>query len=424
MILSLLLLVAQSPPNLVVFVMDDVAAADLALYGGPVSTPNLEALAAQGVTFTRAYANPTCAPTRRAMLTGHWWVTGNGFSCPGDSGDTNTPLLAEAFLPEALLSYSSGIAGKWHLGVNPYGLPNELAPIAHGFDYWSAGSPTNVVECGGASYTSWLRIDSDFTGTYQSSTSTTHEGIAVRQAFVSGWPVVPSPRLAIVCNNLAHAPFHNPPASLLPQGYTVPNTQRGRYEAMILAWDTLLGQMLSVIDLQSSLVVVVGDNGTPPAMAPVQTKAKGTTFERGIRVPLIVAGPLVNAPGRSVGELVHVVDIYSTLVEVGSGSVPGGSPWPEAGRSLVPYLANVANPAPHEWVLSGARWGDVDGDIASVRSDLTKLRQLDDDGDAVADRLEFYDLATDPNETVNLASDPAWGMAIVEHIVWASQALP
>lgn len=423
MIAAAILLLAQATPDIAIFVMDDVAAADLALYGGPVSCPNLEALAAQGVTFTRAYANPTCAPTRRALLTGHWWVTGNGLSCPGESPDVYTPLAAEAFLPEALPQYVAGITGKWHLGVPQVG-PAELAPISHGFEYWIAGSPTNVLECGGSSYTNWLRVDADFSGYYRSALSTSHQSIAVRSAFVSGWPVVLSPKLAYVNPNLAHAPFHAPPANILPPGYVVAPGPRGRYEAMIVAWDFLLGQMLAQVNLGTTLVIVTSDNGTPPNVAPVSTKAKGSTFERGVRVPLVVAGLPVNAPGRSVGELVHLVDIWSTCVGVGSGSVPGGSPWPEAGRSLAPYLANVAHPAPHEFVLVGSRWGATDGDVASVRSDLTKLRNLDADGDGVAEALEFYDLATDPNETNNLIADPAWGMAIVEHMAWTAQVLP
>lgn len=424
MIAALLLSLAQTTPDIFVYVLDDVAAADLALYGGPVSCPNIEALAAQGVSFTRAYSNPTCAPTRRAMLTGHWWVTGNGSPCPGDGADQNSPTLAEAFLPEVLSSYLSGLVGKWHVGVNPYGLANELSPIAHGFDFWRAGSPSNVNECGGSSYTNWLRVDADFTGHHEALLTTTHEGIAARQAFVSGWPAASSPKLAVVCPNLAHAPFHAPPDSILPPGYVVAPGPRGRYEAMIVASDFLLGQMLAKVNLATTIVVVVADNGTPPSVAPNSAKAKGTTFERGVRVPLVVAGLPVNAPGRSVGDLVHVVDIWATLIEVGSGSVPGGSPWEPAGVSLLPYLADQAHPDPHEWVLVGSRWGATNGDVASVRSDLTKLRALDAAGDGISEAMEFYDLVSDPGETVNLIADPAWGFKIVEHMAWMAQALP
>jgi len=419
LILSLLL---QAPPDIVVFVLDDVAAADLALYGGPISCPNIEALAGSGVTFTRAYANPTCAPSRRSLLTGHWWVTGNGPPCA--AADAHTPTLAEAFLPEALPAYTSGLIGKWHLGGNPYsGLPWEKAPIAHGFDIWTAGMPANVQECGGASYTSWLEVTAD-ASLYSSVISTAYEPSRSKTLFLQGWAVSSSPRLAVVNLNLAHAPFHVPPASVLPSGYQVGQGNRGKFEAMVVAYDHLIGQMLAAVDLECSLVVVVGDNGTPPPVAPAQDKAKGTTFERGVRVPLVMAGLPVNAPGRSESALVHLVDIWATLVEAGSGSVPGGSPYELVGKSLMPYLAGIDHPCPREWVLVGSRWGSADGDIASVRVDGTKLRNLDADGDGVAETLEYYDLVADPGETTNLISDPARGMEIVEHMAWTASALP
>jgi len=407
--------------DLVLLVLDDVAAADLALYGGPVPCPALEGLAAQGVRFTRALANPTCAPTRRALLTGRWWLTGNGPSCPGGSIDPHTPALGSLVLPASLpASYTAGLAGKWHLGVNPVlGWPDERAPIAHGFDFWAAGSPTNVGDCpAGGDYTAWLRVDAQ-AGWHTSATSGVHEAIAVRSAVVTGWPVVPAPRLAVVSANLAHAPFHAPPPGLLPPGYVVGPGPRGRYEAMVAAADGVLAGVLSVVDLSTTLVVVVGDNGTPPNVAPVGSKAKGTTFERGVVVPLVIAGgPVVG--GRVVDELVHVVDVGATLLDAAGGSTAGLD-----GVSLLPLLRDDPGwAAPREWALVGSRWGSTDGDVASVRSDGTKLRQLDADGDGVVESLEFYDLLSDPDEMVNLVSDPSWGFSVLEHLAWTAGALP
>lgn len=406
------------PPDLVLVVLDDIAAADLALYSGPVACPNLETLAAGGVRFAWACANPTCSPTRRALLSGAWWVTGSGVQCPGDVAGPETPpvgSLLPALLPAA---WTSGLAGKWHLGANPLGGAAERAPIVQGFDFWSAGSPSNVLECGGSSYTSWLRVDAQ-AGWHVAGPSAQHEAAAVRQAFVSGWGMVPAPRLAVVAWNLAHSPFHAPPTTMLPPGYVVAPGPRGRYEAMIAAGDFLLGGLLAAVDLGSTVVVVVGDNGTPPNVAPVAGKAKGSTFERGVRVPLVIAGgPVVG--GRVVDELVHVVDIAATLLDLaGSGSTA-----PD-GVSLLPILRDDPGwQAPREWALVGSRWGSTDGDVASVRSDRTKLRMLDPDGDGVVDSMEYYDLAQDPDELVNLVSDPARGPEVVEHLVWASQAIP
>lgn len=406
---SLLLLVScasvQATPDIVIFVMDDVAAADLALYGGSISCPNIEALAAQGVKFTRCYANPTCAPTRRSILTGHWWLTGNGEPCT--DAQENTPPLSEAFLPECLPEYTSGIIGKWHLGGNQTGLSWELAPQSQGFTLWGEGIAGNVTECGGSSYTSWMRTMSSLS-THSSALSSSYAGTAPKALFNSLWPNAESPKLSYVSPQLAHSPFHDPPPGALPPGYQIQTGTRGKFEAMVVAWDHALGSMLERIDLETTLVVVVGDNGTPPQVAPIPSKAKGSTFERGAVVPLLVAGMGVDAPGRTESELVHVLDIWATLIEIGSGSIPGGLPYQVASESLVPILTQQTHNPLHDFVLIGSRWGETDGDIASVSASGKKLRWLDPDGNGVVNTEELYDLALDPGETVNQVANPAY----------------
>lgn len=389
--------------DVLLFVLDDVAAADLALYGGPVSCPNLEALAADGVSFSRCYANPTCAPTRRSMLTGHWWAVGNGEGCPGDVAGPTTPTLEEEFLPEALPLHASGIVGKWHLGPNPYpGGPVELAPIAHGFDHALAAGG-NVQGCGGSSYHDWWRFDSQL-GSHSSTFSDVYEPIAVRSAFAA-WGTHPSPKLAVVSPNLAHTPMHAPPAPLLPPGYVVGLGNRARFEAMVRATDTVLGQVLAQVDRSTTLVVVVGDNGTPGLVAPEPNRAKGSVYERGVRVPLVVAGPGVSG-GRSSDELVHVVDVWATAVEAGAGTPPGGSPYPIVSRSLGPILRDEPGAQGHEFVVSGHGWGTDGGLVCVVDRAGLKLRWRDTDADGDPEEEQLYDLVADPDELVDVSGDP------------------
>lgn len=418
MLAALLLSLAQVPvadrlpvpSSAVVIVLDDVAAADLALYGGPVATPYMAALAAQGVTFTRAYAMPTCAPTRRVMQTGHWWVTGSGDKC--DPPTSTWPSLDEVFLPEALPGHQSAMLGKWHLGGDPFGGSPACAPLAHGYDFFVAGLPSNVNECGGSSFWNWTRLDNCV-----QTNSREYEPRVVRDVFRAGWLGSSGPRFAMVCPNLAHAPFHPPPAELLPPGYPPPTTARAMYEAMIRAQDTLIGQMLAGFSLKDTLIIIVGDNGTPPQIAPDHRKAKGTIFERGVRVPLIIAGGPTNAPGRTDGSLVHAIDIYATVIESLGGAVPLTSgPYPVASVSLVPLLADPSSSfVPREHALLGSRWGNTaEGELGAVSRGGIKLRQLDTTGDGVADQEELYDLSSDPSETVNLIATPAYALALAE----------
>jgi len=385
----------------VLFVLDDVAMADLALYGGPVETPNLKALASRGVTFSNAYSNPVCEPTRRSIQYGHWWLRGNGRDCTS-AVSPDTPPLARPSIAEGLPGHVSAFYGKWHLGSAPGGGPWECAPIVRGYEFWLAGVPSNVVGdlfcMGSVGYREWLRVEAS-TVTCLSAVSDQYHPRILLNSFLESWPALGSPRFACVNSNLAHAPFHRPPADMLPPGYPPTNTNREKFEAMIRALDSNLGEILKVVDLSQTVVIVVGDNGTPSNVAPDPLRAKNTTFERGVRVPLVIAGGPTVRGGRRSSELVHVADLWSTIVDVG-----GGDPTHDVSRSLRPVLEKRAHARLHEYVLCGTQWETPSGDRCAISADGFKLRQLDTDGDEVPDVEELYDLASDPLESTDLAA--------------------
>lgn len=385
---------AVAPYSVVVLILDDIASADLALYGGPVAMPNLERYAAGGMVFTNAYANPSCSPSRRSLQFGRWWCSESGSACePGP--DPLAPPSSEVSLAQALPKHASAMVGKWHLGGDPDSNGGwACAPLLRGYDYWAAGIYANPRTCSGTSYTKWERVLPGCT----SGLSTEYEPQAVADVLFYHWANTPKPALAVVAPALAHGPFHVPPANLLPAGYPTPITARQRYEAMIRAMDTLLLRTLAAVNLLDTVVIVVGDNGTPQQVAPDPDRAKTTTFERGIRVPLVVfGGPVV--PGES-DALVHIVDVWASAIELGGGSVPQPA-YPVASESLLPVLTGKPG-ATHDFVLCGHNWGSAGGDRAAVSADGFKLRQLDDDGDAVVDVEELYDLRQDPTESANL----------------------
>ena len=396
--------------DVVLFVLDDVAAADLALYGGAVATPHLAKLAQEGVLFTNAYANPVCATTRRSIQFGRWWLRGNGEACT-TAVSPDTPRLEELTLAEALPAHTAAFFGKWHLGAVRGGTSWECAPLERGYEYWRAGLPANVLGdffCSGSiGYREWLRVEAGPEGC-SSSVSSEYHPRAVLDAFLDLWPTMPWPRLACVNSNLAHAPFHRPPADMLPPGYPPTTSERERFEAMITALDENLGLMLAEIDLATTLVIVIGDNGTPDLVAPEPERAKNTTFERGIRVPLIIAGGPTRMLGRSERDLVHAVDLWSTIVEAG-----GGDPRSPTSRSLLPVLRSKSHAPVHDAVLCGTLWSTRKGDRCVVTAGGLKLRQLDLDGDELADVEELYDLVGDPAERTNLiARKPAAAAAL------------
>ena len=401
--LLIALALAGSPgaQDVLIFVLDDVAAADLALYGGPVVLPALEALAQRGVTFERAYANPTCAPSRRSLFTGHWWLTGNGASCT-DASEPSSPPASEWMLPEMLPGHQSALVGKWHLGASPVGRRWECAALDQGFDRWLAGSAANVQSCGGQNYTSWMKVE-----LCRERREVAYEPLVVTEAALGFLAEPGGPKLTVVCTNLAHEPFHRPPEELLPVGYPPTVGSRARYEAMLVALDGLLARLLAAVDLDRTLVMVVGDNGTPPDVAPDPLRAKSTTFERGIRVPLVVAGGPVSVPGRRSQRLTHIVDLWATAIEWGQGHAvaPGRTPYPIRARSLLPTLQKQPDKG-HDFVIAGSQWGADDGDRCIRTAGGFKLRQVDVDGDRIPEREELYDLVRDPHELRDLSGDP------------------
>ena len=125
---------AQGKPNIVVILVDDMGFSDLGCYGSEIPTPNLDALAANGLKFTQFYNTGRCCPTRASLLTGLYphqagvghMTADNGL--PGYQGRLNDRCvtIAEVLKPAG---YFTALSGKWHVGQN-FG----VTPWGRGFD--------------------------------------------------------------------------------------------------------------------------------------------------------------------------------------------------------------------------------------------------------------------------------------------------
>jgi arylsulfatase A len=128
---------AADKPNIVVLFADDLGFGDLAIYGHPTSTsPNLDKMAKEGLTFTQFYsASPVCSPSRAALLTGRYQsrsgIWPGVFGAASTGGLPHDEITSAEVLKEA--GYATAIVGKWHLGV---GQNQTYLPTNHGFDYY------------------------------------------------------------------------------------------------------------------------------------------------------------------------------------------------------------------------------------------------------------------------------------------------
>jgi len=128
---------AQTKPNILFIMADDLGYGDLSAYGAPdLQTPNIDALIARGMRFNAAYANcPVCSPTRAAFLTGRYpdmaGVPGVIRTHDRDNFgylDPSAPTVADALRDNG---YNTALIGKWHLGLESPNTPNE-----RGFDHF------------------------------------------------------------------------------------------------------------------------------------------------------------------------------------------------------------------------------------------------------------------------------------------------
>ncbi len=407
---------ARRPLNIVLFMIDDLGWADLGCYNSELyQTPNIDALAAQGVRFVNAYSScPACSPTRASVMTGKSparlhitdWIPGTHVlpyskMLPPDF-EQQLPLkevtIAEELAP---LGYRSAAIGKWHLGKRPY------FPDKQGFSLNVAG--TQYGAPASYFYPGWTKnvpLDGK-PGEYLTDRLCEEGDKFIRENH-------DHPFFLYLAHHSVHTPLEAKPAyvekykKLIKPGYQQRNPV---YAAMVQSVDESVGRILRTLDelklTDNTLVILASDNGglslrwagRPAATSNYPLReGKGHIYEGGIRVPLIVRWPGVTKAGTVNKSPTISMDLYNTIAEIAGANPLKGNP--VDGTSITPALRGeeMDYERPLYWHYPHySRMYNRPGGV--VRKGRYKLIEFYDHGD-----LELYDLEKDIGETKNLAA--------------------
>lgn len=406
----------QSPPNILFINVDDLGYMDTELYGSPdIETPNILKLASQGMTFTQAYASAAnCAPSRACMLSGQYsprhGIYTVGASERGKSKDRklipieNTTTLADSVttLAEELheAGYRTITIGKWHLGDDPR---------TQGFDVNIGGTQAGHPKTYFSPYKNPKLTDGP-EGEYLTDRLTRE---AMDQMSDGDQPFfLYLPYFAVHTPLQGKKPLVN---KYLDRGLP---KRTAEYAAMVENMDTNIGKLMTALDslnlAKNTLIMFTSDNG---GIAAIHSQhplrgGKGSYYEGGTRVPLIISWPGQVEAGSRSDLPVSNIDFYPTLLSVihkkpATGKVLDGVDLsPEWSGHPLPRNRTLYWHFPiYLQAYAGAR-DDSRDDLfrtrpgSSLRHGKWKLHQYFEDDPETA--WELYDLEADPGERDNL----------------------
>jgi arylsulfatase A-like enzyme len=397
----------QGRPNIVFIVADDLGYADVGFTGGTeIRTPSLDALAAAGARLDQFYAQPVCSPTRAALMTGRYPMRhGLQVGVVRPWAQYGLPL-DERTLPQALkdAGYVTALAGKWHLGH----FDRAYLPTARGFDrqyghYNGAIDYFTHVRDGGFD---WHRNDRVSRDEGYSTHLIAQEAVRfIRE--VGGR----TPFFLDVSFNAVHAPLQVP--DRYKETYAHLKEPRRTYAGMVAAMDEAVGQIAAALDekglRENTLIVFSSDNGGPQPGTVTDNgrlrAGKATLYEGGVRVAAFASWTGRIRPGTVVGQPLHMVDWYPTLLTL--AGVRLAQTLPLDGRDAWPTIA-LGKPFPRGEILINASPGAGAirvGDWKLVlNGGYNEVPDIERGGKRAGNpTVELFNLADDPYEQKNVA---------------------
>lgn len=387
-------------PNIVLINCDDLGYGDLGCYGSQVNaTPSIDRLADRGMRFTDFYAAPLCTPSRGSILTG-CYPTRIGFGdydgervlFPGQPVGLNP---CENSFADVLKQsgYATCIIGKWHVGDQPEFLPDQF-----GFDEWfgmpysndmgiSRYKPPFLYPKHIENYTfpplplmrnrQIIEEQPDLCAITERYTTEAVEYIRRNAS---------QPFFLYLSHMYVHMPLY------VPERFRS-TSRNGAFGAAVECIDWSTGAIMHELERlgldQNTLVLFTSDNGgdekfSVASNAPLRG-GKGSTWEGGVRVPLIAYWPGVVSPGSTYRGIASIMDFFPTFERLAQRNIHDGLA--RDGFDLFPILSQSA---PSEYraffYYNGRR-------LEAARMGSWKLH---------LERKELYNLETDIGETTDL----------------------
>ncbi len=403
-------------PNIILINCDDLGYGDLGCYGSEINkTPGIDRMATEGTRFTDFYmASPVCSPSRGAMLTGCYpprigfgefdgcWVLFPGMPIGLNPSEVTVARLLKD------TGYATKIVGKWHCGDQ-----KEHLPTRHGFDsyYGIPYSNDMGIQREEDKYPPLpLLRDETVIQAQPDQRGVTERYVEESVRFLRENAGKKTPFFLYLAHMHVHLP-HYPPERFLRESDNGP--YGGAVAAIDWATDALLQELKSLGLDEDTLVIFTSDNGSR-----MQGQGgsngnlrgiKGTTWEGGMRVPMIARWPGKIPAGKVCNELTLSMDLYPTLAAVGAAECP--SDRIIDGKDIQPILYDEPGAeSPHDAffyykknVLEAVRSGKWKLHIRREAPKKSGNLTVDRGSVPAIEKLqELYDLETDIGETQNL----------------------
>ncbi len=377
----------SSTPNILLIIADDMgldASPGYNLGSIKPNMPNLQQMISSGIRFNNVWSYPTCTPTRASILTGKYGFRTNVLKVD-DVLATSETSIQQYLDQNTNEGYSHAVIGKWHLSRD------IDHPIAMGIDYYAG-----FLSGGVSNYSNWSLVENGNRVISTEYTTTKFTDLAIN--WVNNQT---KPWFLWLAYNAPHTPFHLPPTDLHSQGVlaedqaSIDANPIPYYMASLEAMDTEMGRLLASMSQEekdNTIIVFIGDNGTPNQVKQdyPNRRVKGTVYQGGINVPMVVSGATVSRTNQTEDALIGTTDLFATIADMAGTGISE-----IYDSKSFKSLLNSGDLGIREFVYTEVGQ-DSGGSDYTIRNATHKYILFSDNTEAL------YDLSADPLEDINM----------------------